>query len=468
MKKLLAILLALILCVGTLSVVSFAAQTTTVHAYVPSDWNKPNVYGWFSAEGNPNWPGDAMTQEEGQWYTGTIDATNDRVIINNDSGSPQTVDLELDAGYEAIWVVVTKVGGEGKFEANVYYSEDEVQLPSGGETPSTPDTPDTPDAPADDYAASNANGQFAAPSSLAIVGTGIPGVGEWNPGDAAGTMTANGLVYEITLSCPAGTNMKFKFAGNGAWDDTCNLGSGTATIGGTTNLVNDGGSSDMALTVSEDCVLKFIVDLTAIADKTGAATLAIELVEGEMPEPTDPTEPAEPTEPADPEGTVKVHARIPESWGAAPCFWAWNLANQTNAFDAWPGNPMTKNGEWFEIEIPNWCDGVIVNDGGSTQTADLTVEAGKEVWLDVYATDNVVITYSEPGEREEPAEPDPTTPSETKPTEPTVDKKQEAKEQAEKELKAKKKTHTILIIVMVVVWVVVIAELITILLKKKF
>lgn len=475
MKKLLAILLALILCVGTLSVVSFAANDITVHAYVPSEWGTPHIYGWGN-DASVAWPGTAMTQEDGQWYVGTLSANDANVIINNGDGQPQTIDMAFDGGYPELWVVVGTAGGDGKFSGTVYYAEDEVQMPSEGG-----DQNPGEDQPSGDANAADPNGKFAAPSSLAIVGSGIPGVGEWNPADAAGDMTANGLVYEIELSCPAGTTMTFKFAGNDAWDDSCNLGSGTAAIGSTTDLVNDGGSSDMTLSVDKDCVLKFTVDLTALADKSGAATLTIAEVEGGSTETPD-DQPGEDNPPA--EGNVKVHARIPESWGENPCFWAWKMADNTNAFSAWPGEVMTKNGEWFEIEIPNWCDGVIVNDGGSTQTPDLQVEAGKEIWIDVYTYEDIKVTYSDPGERveptepsedptepsEEPTEPSETEPSETEPTEPSETQPTESnkdKENNDKELRAKKKTHTILIIVMVVVWVVVVAELITILLKKK-
>lgn len=103
--------------------------------------------------------------------------------------------------------------------------------------------------------------------------------------------------------------------------------------------------------------------------------------------PGEPVEtPDEPTETPDApaatpsEGNVLVHAYVPE--GTSPCFWAWESASQKNAFTEWPGEAMTKDGDWWIIEVPNWCDGMIVNDGGSgEQTQDITVEAGKEVWI---------------------------------------------------------------------------------------
>lgn len=146
---------------------------------------------------------------------------------------------------------------------------------------------------------------FAAPEgidSLAIVGTGIPGVGEWNPADPAGDMTeVADCVYEKTLEVPAGTTMKFKVAGNDAWDDTCNFGSATIELGVAADMECGGGSGDMTLTVDEDCTIKITVDLNAFATG-GAASILVEKVTVDEPTetPDEPTEtPDEPTETPD-------------------------------------------------------------------------------------------------------------------------------------------------------------------------
>lgn len=485
MKKLFAIVLALMLCVSALSVAVFAAPEG-LNSLAIVGTGIPGVAEWDPADpsGDMDEVSDSVYVTELACPAGT---TFSFKVAGNDAwddafnfGSAtivfgQTADLENGGGSKDMAVSVDhdctlKItvdlnplaeGGAATILVEEYH--DGVVVPPS-------EDPGTPDQPSDEGNPADPSNQFATPNSLAIVGAGIPGVGEWNPGDAAGDMTeVSELVYEIEIGCTAGTNMTFKFAGNDAWDDSCNLHSGTPAIGATCDLVNGGGEGNMTLTVDKDVVLKFTVDLNPLANGTGAATLTIAETEGTVEPGDDPVE-----DPADPpaEGNVKVHARIPESWGDAPCFWAWKMADNTNAFDAWPGNAMTKNGEWYEIEIPSWCDGVIVNGGGdgSTKTNDLTVEAGKEVWLDVYGFDNVVITYTEPGAREEPTEPEPTQPSTTKPTEKpteaTEGEKQEGGMSAE-ELQAKKRTHTILIIVLVVVWVVVVAEIITIVLKKK-
>ena len=122
---------------------------------------------------------------------------------------------------------------------------------------------------------------FAAPdglNSLAIVGTGIPGVGEWNPGDAAGDMTeVEENIYEITLDVPANTTFKFKVAGNDTWDDNFNFGSATIVLGEVADLTNGGGSGDMTVTVEEECTLKITVDMNGLA-VGGAATILVEEV----------------------------------------------------------------------------------------------------------------------------------------------------------------------------------------------
>ena len=66
MKKMFAIVLALMLCVSALSVAAFAAEgEVTVHAVVPEGWDAPNCYSWVDGVGATNWPGIAMTAEEG-------------------------------------------------------------------------------------------------------------------------------------------------------------------------------------------------------------------------------------------------------------------------------------------------------------------------------------------------------------------------------------------------------------------
>ncbi len=477
MKKLFALVLALIMCASILSVTAFAA---------PQGLNSLAIVGTGIpgiAEWDPSDPAGDMEEVSESVFVKEIEcpagtsfqfkvAGNDAWDDAFNFGSAnivfgQTAELENGGGSGDMSVSVSEA-------CTLTITVDLYPLTEGGAATIKVDSSTggsnaggSSNAGGDSSGDANAadpGAQFAIPSSLAIVGTGIPGVGEWNPGDAAGDMTeVSTLVYEIDLSCPAGTNMTFKFAGNDAWDDSCNLGSGAAAIGATVDLVNGSSAGDMNLTVSEAAVLKFTVDLNPLANGTGAATLNITVTDGEVSGDDGDSDAAT-------GDTVTVHARIPESWGTNPCFWAWKMADNTNAFTAWPGELMTQDGEWYTIEIPSWCDGVIVNDGGSTQTADLTIETGKEVWIDVFSFDNCVITYSEPGEREEPTESMPTAPS--TPTAPTTDDDAAGDNAGDsssttQDNQSGKRTRVILIIVLVLVWIVVIALVISIFVPKK-
>ena len=292
--------------------------------------------------------------------------------------------------------------------------------------------------------------------TLYIVGSGIPGVGDWNPSDEAGLLeeVEDGIfVKELTLA--AGTSMQFKFAGNGSWNSGFNFGTASIVLGEACDMMNDGGSSNMTLDAAEEMTVKITVDTTALADG-GNATILVEEVEVEDPvvDPTTPseevtepseevtepseevtepseevtepseevtepseeiTEPSEdPSVPAEDDGMVTVYAKVPASWGGANC-WAWS--GSTNAFESWPGNAMTLEGDWYTIQIPNWVDSIIVNwEGDANKTPDTAIEAGKDVWL-VVADDNTATPYYE-----EPSVEDmPTTPADPAPSEPAGD-----------------------------------------------
>lgn len=446
MKKLLAIVLALMLCVGVLSVAAFAANETTIHVVVPADWTNPHLYTWVKGgEGAIAWPGTALEKEDDTWYVGKFPMTDNCVIINNGEGGAQTADLDdtyFDAGYPELWLVI---GSDAS--ATFHYEK-----PADINAPAAPGG----DQPAGDVNAADPNGQFKAPASLAIVGTGIPGVGDWDPANTAGDMTmVSENVYEIEIPCPAGTTMTFKFAGNDAWDDSCNLGSGTAAIGSTTDLVNDGGSSDMTLTVDKNVALKFTVDLTALANGTGAATLTIAEGEGEVD-----------IEPAPAPVEVTVYARA-NGWGA-PNLYTWPTGGDGAV--AWPGTPMTQEGDWYVGKMPAGDTNLIINDG-SAQTSDLAIEAGKDtVWVDV--VDGVGTVYYEEPAAVAPTEPAPTEPAPTEPapseTQPQESKPEETQPTAPAAPdKSANKTTSILVIVMVIVWIVFAAMLISVFVKKK-
>ena len=80
-------------------------------------------------------------------------------------------------------------------------------------------------------------------------------------------------------------------------------------------------------------------------------------------------------------GMILVHASVPASW-TDPCGWAWT--DGRSVFEAWPGEPMEPDGDWYTIQIPVWANYFIVNaNNGSVQTEDLSIGLGNEVWITV-------------------------------------------------------------------------------------
>ena len=72
---------------------------------------------------------------------------------------------------------------------------------------------------------------------------------------------------------------------------------------------------------------------------------------------------------------VTVHAQVPADW-ADPSCWAWSAPDGTNAFASWP-----------------------------VQTTDLSVEAGKEVWVVVTDAENAQVFYEAPAQDAAATEP---------------------------------------------------------------
>ena len=93
---------------------------------------------------------------------------------------------------------------------------------------------------------------------------------------------------------------------------------------------------------------------------------------------------------------VPVVVKVPEGWDA-PNLWAW-ADDGTNAFAAWPGDPLEELAEgWYYIWVPNFVQNVIVNANQGTdaaiQTDGIVVEAGKEVWITVAEDKTAEVSY---------------------------------------------------------------------------
>ena len=95
---------------------------------------------------------------------------------------------------------------------------------------------------------------------------------------------------------------------------------------------------------------------------------------------------------------ITVHAQVPEDW-AGPSCWAWSAPDGTNAFSAWPGEALTKDGDWYTIQVPGWVNSIIINASeGTVQTTDLSVDTGKDVWIVVTDAENAEVFYEEPAQ----------------------------------------------------------------------
>lgn len=119
---------------------------------------------------------------------------------------------------------------------------------------------------------------------------------------------------------------------------------------------------------------------------------------------------------------ITVRVMAPSDW-EAPNLWAWSAPDGTNAFASWPGEALEEdeNG-WLKMQVPGWVNSLIVNGNeGSVQTTDISVDAGKDVWLVVKGPEEAEVYYEEPqveaadASEEADAETETTAPEEEKP-----------------------------------------------------
>lgn len=253
---------------------------------------------------------------------------------------------------------------------------------------------------------------FAAPeglNSLAVVGSGIPGVAEWNPADAAGDMTeVSEGVFTKTLDCAAGTSMKLKIAGNDAWDDNWNFGSATLVLGQKADLTNGPGSTDMALTVAKAGKITITVDVNPMKDG-GAATILVQEGTGTgggntttttqptttKPSTTQPTttQPTTTKPAANGERTLTIKA--PAAWTEVNVY-TW----EPEVFGTFPGAKATKSGDTYKTSIKNSVVNLVISgqDRGDTtrpQTANITLENnGKNVTITIADDNSFKVEYA--------------------------------------------------------------------------
>lgn len=62
--------------------------------------------------------------------------------------------------------------------------------------------------------------------------------------------------------------------------------------------------------------------------------------------------------------------------------YAWAWGDYGNAYEMWPGKPMTNNGESWQIDVPAGTTGLVFSNG-TNQTQDITVSGMEEVQLEL-------------------------------------------------------------------------------------
>ena len=103
--------------------------------------------------------------------------------------------------------------------------------------------------------------------------------------------------------------------------------------------------------------------------------------------------------------TVKVCAYLPSDW-VSPSIWAWSSETGRNADEKWPGSEMHKESGFYSADIPVWADRLVISiGGGEIQTGDMTIEPGRDVWIEM-GENGCSLSYEkpEPGEETAPAE----------------------------------------------------------------
>ncbi len=113
MKKKIATIIAVILCIACMPLAVFAAEEkemVPVVAQVPSDWEAPHLWAWADDGTNAfaAWPGEEMESLGDGWYYTYVPSFVQNVIVNANNGTDaatQTDGVVVEAG-KAVWITV--------------------------------------------------------------------------------------------------------------------------------------------------------------------------------------------------------------------------------------------------------------------------------------------------------------------------------------------------------------------------
>lgn len=102
-----------------------------------------------------------------------------------------------------------------------------------------------------------------------------------------------------------------------------------------------------------------------------------------------------------PDTMVKIKVKVPATW-TEPKLWAWrgneSEHNIEKFFAEFPGQALSKDGDWYSLEVPALVTWLIIShinsEGKTIQTTNQAVQASKPVWVIVKDDNSVAISYS--------------------------------------------------------------------------
>ena len=132
MKKKLALLLSVVLCLFCLPSAASAAEADEMVPIVvktPDGWEAPCLWAWADDGTNAfaAWPGEELEALEGGWYCAYVPGFVQNVIVNANNGSEtpvQTEGIVVEAGKE-VWLTI---GEDGTAEIS-YESQARIDIP---------------------------------------------------------------------------------------------------------------------------------------------------------------------------------------------------------------------------------------------------------------------------------------------------------------------------------------------------
>lgn len=390
MKKAIAIVVALVLCLSMVPMMAFAA-----------DGDYYVVAGDKGLCGDPGWqPGDkdnnGMTLDTAtglytKVYTNVAVGTYQFKVVKNGTWDESWGKDGGSANYE----LVVKTACDVTITFNAETHEIKVSGAGLGDLPTKLE-----------------------PKTVVVAGdAGLLNGENWNEKSTNNAMKNDGNnVWTLTVKgVPAG-EYQFKFVLDNAWTDDFGASEeeGVAAYKG----------GNIKLTITETSDVTFKLDLSNYNHQTKqGATYAVTVTKAEeqkpeeskpeeskpeeskpeeskpeesKPEESKPEESKPEEKPAE-KDTFTVYVKVPENW-ETPGVWAWDDEKGNATTEAWPGPRMTKaaNG-WWTAELPKWVTGMLIN--GHTnygadqiwQTKDLKVT---KTDADMYIT----VTVDEAGE----------------------------------------------------------------------